>query len=369
MIVITAIILAMAAFGLPWQQQDWGTNRETRLRILNHSPDETAYLRESRGHGSISSAFSARGRHALEVLPTDMATAMPFSKNPKATLAKIVTPLSTPIFIHDIVECKFISRSILEIGSWEPHLQQLLLAAMLHSRVPQGRTPYFFDIGANIGVYSMVLAAGGHQVVAFEPMQYNAELLAASIAKAHVQDRVRLFKTALANTSAADLCIEPASRGHPKENRGNGQLARPDSASGKCSIGQEAVPVRSVNDLLAQTPSISNICVNAIKADVEGFENFALRGASSIFTGPCPPCVVALEFNRNYTIRAALEQEYTQGADGNDVFDYLVRELGYKCVNVMDRRVGPVALPFSSAGDADYACLLAAHPRCRHVHV
>ena len=333
------------------------------LPVLNRSPGATAN-RFAEPH--ISNALSARDRHVLEVLPDGHP--QPFAKNPKATLAKILTPLSTPIFVHDVAECKFISRGIIENGSWEPHLQQLLLAAMLNAKVPEGRSPVFFDMGANIGVFSMVLAAGGHRVMAFEPMQYNAELLAASIAKAHVQDRVRLFKVALANSSSADLCIEPASGGHPKQNRGNGQLAPPDP-SGKCRNWQESVPVRSVNDLLAQTPGTSNICVNAIKADVEGFESFALRGASSLMTGPCPPCLVTLEFNRNYTKRAALQRAHSEGADGSDVFEYLVHELGFRCVNTMNRRAGPVSPPFSSAPDSDYACLLWEHPRCQGIRV
>jgi FkbM family methyltransferase len=360
---IAAILVAgtVAAVAVLHQQNLIESPRP--FQIVTHSPDATANQYAPHTVG----ALSAKDRHVLEVLPAP--SAQPFSKNPKAVLAKIATPVSTPIFIHDVAECKFISRGILEHGSWEPHIQQLLLAAMLNSEVPEGRTPYFFDIGANIGVFSLVIAAAGHHVLAFEPMQYNAELLAASIRKAQVQDRVRLFKTALANSSSADLCIEPAAGGHPKQNRGNGQLAPPDAASGKCGTKQETVPVRSVNDVLAQIPAIgsSDICVNAIKADVEGFENFALRGASSIMTGPCPPCLVALEFNRQYSKRAALQQGYTQGSNGTDVFEYLVRELGYTCIDTTHRSAGPIAPPFTSARDGDYACELAEHPRCRRV--
>lgn len=313
-----------------------------------------------------SSVNSKNYKYILEVLPDKKGNS--FSKNPRATLEKIREPLSTPIFVHDVVECQFISRGIIEKQSWEPHLQQLALAAMQNANVPLHRTPYFLDIGANIGAYSMVLAAGGHRVLAFEPMQYNTELLAASVGRAHAEDRIRIFKTALANISSTDLCIEPASGGQPKQNHGNGQLVKPDQ-NGMCIKGQEVVPVRSVNAILDQIPGMSNICVNAIKADTEGFENFALRGASSIMTGPCPPCLVTFEFNRKYAVRAALQQAYTEGANGNDIFKYLVDELGYKCVNTRNRRMGTVSPPFHSCPNSDYACVLSKHPRCSSVFV
>ena len=35
----------------------------------------------------------------------------------------------------------------------------------------------FVDIGANIGAYSIIMAAAGYNVEAFEPMEYNVELV------------------------------------------------------------------------------------------------------------------------------------------------------------------------------------------------
>lgn len=294
-----------------------------------------------------------------------------FAKNPHARMAKMTAPLPTRLYVHDPEECQFISRSLLRYGVWEPEKVHILLNAMSQSEVPPGKTPYFFDIGANIGVYTMQMAAGGHRVLAFEPMQYNTELLAASIAEVGVDGMVRLAKTALSHSSSADLCIAPASLGSPEINRGNGQLVPIDPETGSCGPGQETVPVRSIDDVLAEL-SLSDICVNAVKADVEGFENFALRGGASVMQGPCPPCVVQIEFIRPYA-KAAERLQYGQHAGevgGHAIFEFLVQELNFTCVrHGFLLRQEPVHEPFAQVEDGDYVCILRQHPRCRDVLV
>jgi len=325
------------------------------------------------------------GRHALEVVPPNSAEAgASFVYNPRATLATLHAPRATPIFVHDLDECAFISRRIRHLGHFESDLQEMLLTAMAQAETPSGKDPVFVDIGANLGAYSLVVAAAGFHVLAFEPMIYNTELLAASVAKAGKHSRVRLFKTALAVESGLG-CMQAAGLGHPGDNQGNGQIHPPDSSNGtngNCQPWQEEVPIRSMDDLLSETLSLSDICVSAIKVDVEGYENFALRGASTIMRGTCPPCMVVVEFFRDYAQRASelqgyepggggREDEERPGADGSDVFELLVHELGYTCTPVRNTFVkgpqAPVTRPFLKAPDADYVCLLPQHPRCRLV--
>jgi len=314
----------------------------------------------------------AVARHVLEVVPPNSAEAgASFVHNPRATLASLHAPRATPIFVHDLDECAFISRRIRHLGHFESDLQEMLLTAMEQAETPAGKKSVFVDIGANLGAYSLVVAAAGFHVVAFEPMHYNTELLAASIAKAGKHSSVRLFKAAVAQQGSGVGCMQAAGLGHPGDNFGNGQLHPPDNASGACQPGQEEVPIVSLDDVLLETPSLSDMCVGAVKVDVEGYENFALRGASLIMRGSCPPCMVVVEFFRQYTQRASRLQGYAPGAEGSDVFELLVQELGYTCTPVRNTFVkgpqAPAAPPFSTAPDADYVCLLPQHPRCRRV--
>ena len=88
--------------------------------------------------------------------------------------------------------------------------------------------------------------------------------------------------------------------------------------------------------------------------------------------GPCPPCVVAIEFIRPYA-KAAERLQYGQHAGevgGHAIFEFLVQELNFTCVrHGFLLRQEPVHEPFAQVEDGDYVCILRQHPRCRDVLV
>ena len=51
----------------------------------------------------------------------------------------------------------------------------------MQSHKLQPHEVYFLDIGANIGIYTLSIAAHGFQVVAFEPMVTNQQVLQLSL--------------------------------------------------------------------------------------------------------------------------------------------------------------------------------------------
>ena len=57
----------------------------------------------------------------------------------------------------------------------------------------------FLDIGANLGMYSIIAAKMGHKVIAFEPLQRNVEKICASVADNELGDNVRVYYSALSN--------------------------------------------------------------------------------------------------------------------------------------------------------------------------
>ena len=62
-------------------------------------------------------------------------------------------------------EDEFISKTIRSSGLWEPRILNDTFKKILSDDAELG----MIDIGANIGVYSLVTAAMGHDVVAVEP--------------------------------------------------------------------------------------------------------------------------------------------------------------------------------------------------------
>jgi predicted RNA methylase len=81
----------------------------------------------------------------------------------------------------------------------------------------------FVDVGANIGVYSIIAAVRGARVLAFEPNASARATLTANLALNHVEDSVQVLSCALADFSgrarfttdleaANHLDIEPEER-------------------------------------------------------------------------------------------------------------------------------------------------------------
>jgi FkbM family methyltransferase len=162
-------------------------------------------------------------------------------------------------------------RMILESGEYEK-----LSMGYLAERLGPGRT--FVDVGANFGVYSLVMAARGASVVAVEPNPESVTRLAVNVA-----------------ASGAEVEIVPAACGDkdgimplylaPEENTGMTSLARSNAVGG---VKQYQVRVRTLDEILGGRR------VDAIKIDVEGAEEMVLRGAQETLARWHPMILVEL---------------------------------------------------------------------------
>jgi FkbM family methyltransferase len=120
--------------------------------------------------------------------------------------------VTLPICTHDPAVDVHVSGEIAANG----YLMSPRILAALQAANPcgdhvgsGGRRPYAIDAGANIGSWSLLLAALGCHVLAFEPLQANLDRLAASAAAAGLADRVTLFRNALGRSPSSST-IEAA---------------------------------------------------------------------------------------------------------------------------------------------------------------
>lgn len=199
--------------------------------------------------------------------------------NPQKQFAILSAPeqaVGTKMWVHNILECIYISRSLVKTGYWEPFLQKELIES--------GPPGLFVDIGANIGTFSLVLAAAGYKVEAFEPMEYNLELFRLSIqANSGFSDRITIHEVAVGDTPIDKVCLTPAYAGTPTKNLGNGQITTADSGTG----GTNCVP-------LVRPDSLTTACPDVVKVDVEGWEGPAIRGLGIPLT--CRPRMIVHEY-------------------------------------------------------------------------
>jgi FkbM family methyltransferase len=122
----------------------------------------------------------------------------------------------------------------------------------------------FFDIGANVGSYTL-LAAGLNKAtcISFEPAPETFEKLTANVRLNNLSNRVTCLQTALgADPGTIDFTQDGDTTNHVVKNGENINNAI-------------KVPVQKLDDLSYGIPSL-------IKIDVEGFETEVIKGAQTL---------------------------------------------------------------------------------------
>jgi FkbM family methyltransferase len=159
-----------------------------------------------------------------------------------------------------------IDRSIAWFGIWEGD-QLEDLAQACHTF----KADYFFDIGANAGIYSVLFALKGvaPAVVAFEPDPGNHAHLLANLSANALTEKVRVLPYAV-GAQAGEVELMEA----PSHNRGESWVAHPD---------KEPEPVPAVATHRVRQVRFDDEFAIAgkalvIKMDVEGSEFHALAG-------------------------------------------------------------------------------------------
>jgi FkbM family methyltransferase len=155
-----------------------------------------------------------------------------------------------------------------EIPTWDGSYE-LEVQRVLQERLKPGSVLY--DVGANIGFYSLLAARQGAQVFAFEPDVQNAESLESHARLNSLGAKIEIIRAAVFSTSGF-VALEPAdsARGH-----GNAHVG----TNTKSLNPRVQVPCTTLDDF-AREHSVPD----AIKIDVEGAESNVLEGAEELFT-------------------------------------------------------------------------------------
>lgn len=183
--------------------------------------------------------------------------------------------------IHDPEADMPVSSVLSRTGAWEGFLTRQMIALLARLDMPA-----FYDIGANIGWYSLVLAAEMRRagrdgrVIAVEPSPGNRARLEASLALNGLEGLVEVVAGAASDRNGALAFLrDPV-------NHGNHRVS--DDAAGAV----ETVPAHRLDDLVARhgwpLPRL-------VKADVQGHEMEALRGFLDSLAA-APGWVMALEW-------------------------------------------------------------------------
>ena len=169
-----------------------------------------------------------------------------------------------------------VSRMIFENGAYEPQLTSLLLPF-----IKPGMT--VFDIGANIGYYTVLLARRvGHQgaVHAFEINDKVLDVLEENVRMAHLTNVTVVKKAITKTTGEAEFFL-------PREgDEAEGSLRKSDRYDALSVVKVKTV---SIDDYVHEH-GIQR--VDFIKIDVEGAEYEAFQGATKLLSSKDKPVIM-----------------------------------------------------------------------------
>jgi FkbM family methyltransferase len=133
----------------------------------------------------------------------------------------------------------------------------------------------FFDVGANIGVYSLVAAECGAEVVAFEPGSAAVAALRSNVALNDLGDRVEVRQEAVgAESGEIEFVDGVGTMGHVVTEVADDARGQAGLFTGRSTRSLLRVPMVALDDIVGDAP------VAALKIDVEGFEDAVLAGAA-----------------------------------------------------------------------------------------
>jgi len=129
---------------------------------------------------------------------------------------------------------------------------------------------YFFDIGANIGTYSVLLGNLGMKVIAFEPIHSNFNALMINILLNNLSDKITAYNFGLGDKDTDhDFIFNPVNTG-----------ASHSIKSGSNKGVHEMVSIHKLDSLLGQF-GLKKSDKILMKVDVEGMEPEVFSGAKS----------------------------------------------------------------------------------------
>lgn len=190
--------------------------------------------------------------------------------------APVAVPLAGPARARIVLDAGFVARHVLLSGGYELPWQ-----AALEALLRSGMT--FFDVGANIGVYTLPaagLVGESGQVHAFEPAPAMFEHLGASVALSR-------FRNVTLNAAAAGDQAGTVTLHLAEDPRHSGWHSLAPSEKRQRRVEVPCVTL----DGYVRDRGIRR--VDFLKVDVEGGELLVLRGARELLSGEGAPMVQA----------------------------------------------------------------------------
>tara|TARA_B100000424_G_scaffold259940_1_gene243322 strand:+ start:3086 stop:3868 length:783 start_codon:yes stop_codon:yes gene_type:complete len=174
------------------------------------------------------------------------------------------------VYVHAPVENDLISTEILRTGTWDTDTASFLVDAF-----KQHPHALLLDLGANIGVFTVMTLLLGKRVISVEAQAQNTDMLRRTIKHNGIQGRdLTLINQPVSNTAGAIVSFQG-----PRENNGATNTMQLRKT---CSPYQMGVTCGVTTTLDAALSYVRNQDI-IVKMDLEGADCLALQGGSAFF--------------------------------------------------------------------------------------
>ena len=230
------------------------------------------------------------------------------------------------ICVYEDTKDIWVSKSLRLYGTFEPSIEANFKQALRHD--PELDV---IDIGANLGLYSLIAAAMGRKTISVEPLQTNINHFHKSVKMNTFENKISLLTNAVSNQrEKVYFKLNPINQG--------GTRMFPKKLScidGGCPFAWSIL----MDDILPLAIE-RNITKAIMKIDIEGSEHLALSEASKLFTAlKIPYIFMEFVFQRGF---CGFKQADTRDKRlSNKMFKFL-REHGYTRVYASDFRGRPL---------------------------
>ncbi|KAH3693206.1 uncharacterized protein LOC127863172 isoform X2 [Dreissena polymorpha] len=189
-----------------------------------------------------------------------------FANQATCTPLRVSSTITPQICVYDGKTDHFISASILSSGTWEgEHM------SMLHRILGANKGMELFDIGSNIGVFTVLAAKVGHRVVAVDPLKKNLMLLSRSLRTGGLTENTTLLWNAVGD-KVVNITL------HEYVGNVGGTYVKPDD--GKANVDELHRALAVTLDHLIPFSSKRPIFM---KMDIETYEWNALKSGEEFF--------------------------------------------------------------------------------------
>ena len=153
------------------------------------------------------------------------------------------------------------------------------------------------DVGCNHGLAALPVAALGHRVICFEPVRYNYEKLVQSQLFNNFKNPMTIIHAALGERSGNASIYVPSFRDD------NASLNPQVSVSNlpNSEFHSETVSIITFDEFLDKRQDIDANKIEFVKVDVQGFEEFVMKGAVKFLQLANRNIIIECEFSPKMT--------------------------------------------------------------------